>query len=108
MLKDLAEDSDIIYIGQLCEKRPYDQNRFGEWKNAFKDNEEISGTIAKIKGILETRAVVGGLQSKLSPVMTKFHLINNFAWKDQQNHDHTTNGKDMPTPILASLPKQDE
>ncbi len=27
--------------------------------------------------------------------------LKNFGWKDQQNLDHTTNNKDLPTPILG-------
>lgn len=36
----------------------------------------------------------------------KFNLINNYAseardWTDKQSVDHTTNGKELPTPILG-------
>jgi len=33
--------------------------------------------------------------------------LKNFGWKDQQHVDATTNGKDIPTPILATLPKSE-
>lgn len=34
-----------------------------------------------------------------------FNLKNNYGWRDQQSVDHTTNGKDMPTPILGGASK---
>ena len=36
----------------------------------------------KIGEILETRVVVGGMKNKLSANMVKFHLMNNYNWKD--------------------------
>lgn len=36
--------------------------------------------------------------------------LKNFDWSDQRQIDHTTNGKDLPTPILggASAQKEDD
>jgi len=31
--------------------------------------------------------------------------LKNFGWRDQQAVDHTTNGKDLPTPILGGMTK---
>lgn len=89
ILAILLLEKDTVFIGELIEERPYSIQRFSEWS---KMGGEISETIEKIKNILETRAVVGGLKNKLSANMTKFHLINNFDWKDKTETDHTTKG----------------
>jgi len=89
----LASNSNIIYIGEIITNKPYSLQRFSEWRNAFKTDDEISETIQKIKGILETRAVVGGLKGTLNSSMTKFHLINNFDWTEKSEVDHTTGGE---------------
>lgn len=34
-----------------------------------------------------------------------FNLKNNFEWKDKSETDLTTNGKDLPTPILGGIAK---
>jgi hypothetical protein len=103
LLKRLLEGSEFIFLGELIEDRPYTMNRFGEWAKTFKEDDEISGTIGKIKNILETRAVSGGLKNKLSPVMTKFHLINNFDWRDKTEVDHTTKGESFGNLTSAQL-----
>lgn len=75
----LLDDKEIVYLGELIEDKPYSMQRFSEWD---KMSDEISETIAKIKDVLHTRAVTGGLKNKLNASITKFHLINNFNWKD--------------------------
>lgn len=32
-----------------------------------------------------------------------FNAKNNFSWKDETKVDHTTKGKELPTPILANV-----
>lgn len=92
MLKTLRDRSEVVYLGELIEPRPYSVQRFSEWKDMTPG---ISESIQKIKNILETRAVVGGLKNQLSANMTKFHLINNFSWQDKTETDITTGGKEL-------------
>lgn len=88
----LANDKKILYLGELISGRGYTMQRISEWTNTFKDHTEISETIGKIKDTLQTRAVVGGLKNELNSGITKFHLINNFDWKDKQEFDHKNDG----------------
>src|SRR6266436_5355530 len=81
MLDILLKDKGIVYIGELFEPRPYTTHRFPEWDHQF--GGEISETIRRIKNILESRAATGGLKNKLNANITKFHLINNYDWKDK-------------------------
>jgi len=85
----LLSDKEIVYLGELIEDKPYSMQRFSEWD---KMTDEISETIAKIKDILHTRAVTGGLKNKLNASITKFHLINNFDWKDKTESDINHSG----------------
>lgn len=93
MLYEIRNDKDIIFIGQLFENRDYSRQRFSEWLDKFAENEEISDTIKKIESMLESRAVVGGMQGKLNPTMTIFHLKNNHDWKDKKEYEGDLNIK---------------
>lgn len=88
----LLGDKEIVYLGELIETKPYSMQRFSEWA---KIEGEISETIAKIKDILQTRAVSGGLKNKLNASITKFHLINNYDWKEKTETDLTTGGQPL-------------
>jgi hypothetical protein len=92
LLSALTDNSEIIFLGELITDKPYSMQRISEWD---KKGGEISETIEKIKDILQTRAVVGGLKEQLSSNMTKFHLINNFNWKDKNETDITTGGEKL-------------
>lgn len=100
LLRSLKENPDICYLGELIQDRPYSMQRISEWNNEFTG--EISETIGKIKDILQTRAVVGGLKNNLNASITKFHLINNFDWKDKTETDITSGGETI-TPIYGGL-----
>lgn len=88
-----------IFIGELLEEKPYSIQRFSEWLSF---GGEISETIGKIKDILQTRAIVGGLKNQLNSGLTKFHLINNFGWTDQTHTDVTSGGKPVQS-ILGNV-----
>ncbi len=103
MLKSLAENSKIVYIGELIEPKPYSYKRFCEWAQTYKENDEITGTIDKIKGTLLNRAVTGGLKNELNSGMTKFHLINNFDWRDKTETDITTAGEKLNTDLTPAM-----
>lgn len=92
ILAEVSSNDDLIFKGQVFEKKPYSSQRYSEWAEKFKENDEISETIKKIDGIFETRVVVGGLKGKLNPTMSIFNLKNNYGWKDKNETDITTQG----------------
>ena len=94
-LTELTENPEIIFKGELFLSKDYSYQRFSEWATKYKENKEIMDTIGKINEILESRAVVGGLTSKYNPTITKFHLINNYDWRDKSETDITTKGKEI-------------
>ncbi len=87
MIAAIKKSKRIIYIGQLFENKFYTHERFSEWAKKFVDNSEkslqISQSIRRIEKLLESRVVVGAMNKKLSDKMVKFHLINNYGWKDK-------------------------
>lgn len=101
ILKEVLENKDLIVLGEVFEKKPYSSQRFSEWSEKFKENDEISESIKKIKDVFENRVNVGGLKGKLNPAMSIFNLKNNYGWKDktEQDVDVTSGGK----PIYGSL-----
>lgn len=104
LLADLEADPTMFFKGQLIDKRPYSLKRYSEWRRDFGSNNEISETMDKIDSIFLTRAVVGGMTSKLSPVMTKFHLVNNFGWKEKTETDITSQGQQIGVQVYLPKP----
>jgi len=92
MLIEIKNTADIFFLGQVFEERDYSMQRFSEWKEKFKDNEEISEAIKRIQELLETRVVVGTMKKELNPTIAIFHLKNNYKWNDkiqvEQNNTH--------------------
>lgn len=85
MLKEVIEDTDIVYISQLFIGRDCSRQRFSEWKRDFSEYNEISDTIKRIEDILESRLVVGGLRNKLNPTMVIFTLKNKYNWSNNES-----------------------
>jgi hypothetical protein len=102
LLKETMENKELVVMGELFEGKDYSQERFSEWAKNFKDNEEISQSIKKIKNIFENRVNVGGLKNKLNATMAIFNLKNNYGWKDKTESDITTGGEKI-IPILNGL-----
>ncbi len=92
ILSLILEDKSIIYLGEIFEDLPYSMQRFSEWKETFKDNEQITETIKRIKGILESRVNVAGLKGKANATMVIFNLKNNYDWKDKNETDLNLEG----------------
>ncbi|HEY1645214.1 MAG TPA: terminase small subunit, partial [Candidatus Saccharimonadales bacterium] len=74
--------------------------RFSEWVEKFKDNEEISDSIKKITDILEQRLVLGGLDTTFNPTMAIFTLKNRHGWRDAKDTPPATN---IIIPIYGGL-----
>jgi hypothetical protein len=87
MVTELLENKDFYLLGDLFQTRPYHANRYSEWAVKFKDNPQISGTIKRIKDILEYRLNKKGLEGKLNSTLTIFNLKNNYNWKDRTEQE---------------------
>jgi hypothetical protein len=46
----------------------------------------------------------GGINGEFNPAVTIFLLKNVAGYRDKQEVDHTTKGKELPTPILHGVP----
>lgn len=100
MLQELEEQTEVIILGELFDKRDYSPQRFSDWEKKFEDDEEILESIKRVKSILETRLNSGGLKGKLNPTMTIFNLKNNYGWKDKTETDITTGGEKIKTALV--------
>ena len=89
LLLELHQNKEIVYLGELFEDKEYPREEFSIWKNRFPEDEVVLHTIKKIKDILETRAVIGGMKNKINCTMTIFHLKNNYNWKDKSEQEIT-------------------
>lgn len=89
ILDELKNDKELIFINQLFEDRPYTRFAFAKACEKFQGVAEVKHAVAKISEILESRAVVNGLNNRKNPVMTIFHLKNNYGWKDKRELETT-------------------
>ena len=88
MTMQLKKNPELIFIAELFADKPYTTQRFSEWRNKFKDDEQVMELMDKIQEILECRAVVGGLKSTLNAQFCKFHLVNNYREKYQERQEN--------------------
>jgi DNA primase len=93
ILEEAMENKELTVLGEIFENKAYSSQRFSEWAEKFKNNDEISESIKKIKDLFENRVNIGGLKGKLNPTMSIFNLKNNYGWKDKNETDITTNGR---------------
>ena len=89
LLKKLIEDETIVYIGELFLDTDYPREYFSRWHEKYEDDEVVCHTIKKILNILETRVAKGAIYDQFNASFTKFHLINNFHWKDKTEQEIT-------------------
>ena len=68
----------------------------------YEKKEEFSYSIKRAKAMVEN-AYEKALSTSPSATGAIFAL-KNFGWKDKQEHDHTTNGKDITPPISWITP----
>jgi DNA primase len=90
ILEEAMENKELTVLGEIFENKAYSSQRFSEWAEKFKNNDEISESIKKIKDLFENRVNIGGLKGKLNPTMSIFNLKNNYGWKDKNETDITT------------------
>jgi hypothetical protein len=51
-LEEIKNNKNIIYLGEVFEKKAYSRQKFSGWGKKYEDSKKISDTIAKIKEIL--------------------------------------------------------
>jgi hypothetical protein len=66
MLKQLKDNKDYVYIGELFEDKDYTRFRYSEWVKTYSEVPEIQKLSHTIKEILETRAVKGLMKNELN------------------------------------------
>ena len=100
ILEEARENKELTVIGEIFENKAYSSQRFSEWAEKFKNNDEISESIKKIKNVFENRVNIGGLKGKLNPTMSIFNLKNNYGWRDKTEVDQNIR---MPKPLLDNV-----
>lgn len=71
-----------------------------EFSEAKKQGEALSNAWWEAHGRVQ-------LENKdFNSTLWYMNMKNRFGWRDK--HDHTTNGKDMPTPILGGVTQNDD
>lgn len=71
----------------------------------YERKEEYSDTIKRIKDWIIYKKKQLAMKGKIPPAIYIFDAKNNAGYSDRTELDHTTNGKDLPTPILGGLTK---
>ena len=69
----------------------------------YEEKDEFLRTIKEAKSRCEQWVEQNALMGKANPTFSIFNLKNNYGWKDKQETDITTNGKDVNMPILVKF-----
>lgn len=64
------------------------------------EDDSFSDTLSKIQGTQERLLFHNGLNGKYNSTITKL-MLSNHGYSDTSKVDHTTKGKELPTPILG-------
>lgn len=67
----------------------------------YESKPEFSNTIKRWKDKIFAEKKQLALKGKLNPAIFIFDAINNTDYRNQTGVDHTTKGKELPTPILG-------
>ena len=71
-----------------------------------KEYPEFSESLDKIRKAQKAVVLKKGLSGEYNPLIAKLILSANHGMSEKTSVDHTTNGKDLPTPILTTLAKE--
>jgi hypothetical protein len=82
----------------------YESGKYDNKDDTDAAGEHFSDTIKDAKLRVQDNVEIMSLNG--AGAGTIFWLKNNAGWRDRQEVDHTTNGKDLPTPILGGLTKK--
>lgn len=66
---------------------------------------EFSEAFTRAKDLQKWFVVQNGLQGLYNPAFSIFTMVNISDWTNKQNLDHTTKGKELPTPIYGGKSK---
>lgn len=69
----------------------------------YEEKEQFFDTIKEAKSRCEEWVEQNALMGKANATFSIFNLKNNYGWKDKQETDITTNGKDLNTPVLVKF-----
>jgi hypothetical protein len=90
------------------EKKPYLITGLALWLDTsretlinYEERPEFFDTITRAKQKCELYVEEGAMTNKINAPFAKFNLINNYGWKEKTETDVTTNGKDLPSPIIS-------
>jgi hypothetical protein len=95
--------------GKLVSEIP-DVEGFCDYVNAYRQllmeyekKPEFSTTIKHIRNWIYYKKKQLAMQGKMNPAIFIFDAKNNAGYTDKQEVDHTTNGKDLPQPLLGGI-----
>jgi hypothetical protein len=90
------------------EKKPYTITGLALWLDTsretlinYEERPEFFDTIKRAKVKCENWVEEGALMNRINATSAIFNLKNNYGWKDKTETDVTTNGKDLPSPIIS-------
>lgn len=67
-----------------------------------KEDEEFSDILEELRQLQANRLLQYGLKNMYNPTITKL-MLSKHDYIEKRQEDHTTNGKDLPTPILGGV-----
>lgn len=97
--------NDMPFIRDFAKQIGVNVDTLYEWA---KQHAEFSEALKAVKQLQEKILVINGLNGCYNSTFAIFTAKNVIGWRDQTHVDHTTKGKELPTPIYGgqSIPIQ--
>lgn len=92
MLLEAESENDTVSFKELFTRRKISQQRFSEWAEKFKDHEEISESLGRLRDIYENKLFKQGLFNKMNANLVKFGLSANYGWREKTEVDSNIKG----------------
>lgn len=99
--KACIENANVPTAAQLAVILDVSKSTLYKWAE---DDKELSDTLSKIQTLQEATLIQGSLKNTLNPTISKLMLANH-GYREKSDTDITTNGKDLPAPILGGIAK---
>lgn len=77
------------------------------WKDD-EDKQQFSDIVDKILATQSAKLIEGGLSGEYNASITKLILSGKHGYVEKSNQDITTNGKDLPQPIMGGVSVQQD
>ena len=94
-----VKDNKLVYLGVALANIGLYGSIWTDWLAKFGKDREVSETIKRIEGQIESHLLDQALHNKVNSKVAIFVLQNKYKWSDKKEIDHTSKGESM-APVI--------